>query len=206
MRKIGFFALAMVLALGTLGVGYAAWTDTLTIEGTVETGDVDINIVGYSGTWVFKNTITDELIKRTVPLRLGTHEVLIAYAKAEAGADDEAIFTYWNLFPSIDFVADILIHYDGSIPAKVTVADITTNDAWLQALWASGDAYITAYWSDINHTKGAVIADPIGLQLHESNYILIELTIHLPQDNSLMGLSGSFTGEISVIQWNEFIN
>jgi hypothetical protein len=40
MRKIGLLSLAIVLALGALGVGYAMWTDTITIHGTVETGSV----------------------------------------------------------------------------------------------------------------------------------------------------------------------
>lgn len=40
MKKIGLLCLALVLALGTLGVGYAAWTDTIYIEGTVTTGSL----------------------------------------------------------------------------------------------------------------------------------------------------------------------
>lgn len=40
MKKIGLLCLALVLALGTLGVGYAAWIDTIYIEGTVTTGSL----------------------------------------------------------------------------------------------------------------------------------------------------------------------
>jgi len=42
MKKIGLLALALVLALGALGVGFASWTDTVFIEGQVCTGDVCI--------------------------------------------------------------------------------------------------------------------------------------------------------------------
>jgi hypothetical protein len=42
MKKFGLLCLAIVLALGALGVGYASWTDTIFIEGTVETGEVCI--------------------------------------------------------------------------------------------------------------------------------------------------------------------
>lgn len=45
MKKIGLLVLALVLALGTIGVGYAKWTDTVTINGTVNTGNVKIGIV-----------------------------------------------------------------------------------------------------------------------------------------------------------------
>jgi hypothetical protein len=44
MRKIGLLALALVLALGALGVGYAHWTDTVFIEGQVCTGEVDVGL------------------------------------------------------------------------------------------------------------------------------------------------------------------
>jgi len=44
MKKIGLISLALVLALGALGVGFAAWTDTITISGTVTTGEVDWEI------------------------------------------------------------------------------------------------------------------------------------------------------------------
>jgi hypothetical protein len=38
MKKLGIIALALVVALGALGVGYAHWQQTLYIEGTVNTG------------------------------------------------------------------------------------------------------------------------------------------------------------------------
>ena len=45
MKKIGLLSLALVLALGSLGVGYAAWTDTIYIDGSVSTGSVCWEIV-----------------------------------------------------------------------------------------------------------------------------------------------------------------
>jgi len=45
MKKIGLLVLMLVIVLGSLGVGYAKWTDTVTINGTVNTGNVKIGIV-----------------------------------------------------------------------------------------------------------------------------------------------------------------
>jgi len=41
MKKIGLICLALVLALGALGVGFAMWDKTLYIDGTVNTGEVN---------------------------------------------------------------------------------------------------------------------------------------------------------------------
>ncbi len=41
MKKIKFIALALVLMLGLIGGAYAAWSETLTIDGTVETGKLE---------------------------------------------------------------------------------------------------------------------------------------------------------------------
>ena len=48
MKKIGLLLSALVLALGALGVGYAMWDKTLTVEGTVNTGEVNMEIVSIS--------------------------------------------------------------------------------------------------------------------------------------------------------------
>lgn len=40
MKKIKWIVLALVLTLGLIGGAYAAWSETLTIEGTVETGEL----------------------------------------------------------------------------------------------------------------------------------------------------------------------
>lgn len=43
-KKISFLCLAVVLAIGSLGVGYAAWTDVIYINGSVDTGSVCLSI------------------------------------------------------------------------------------------------------------------------------------------------------------------
>jgi hypothetical protein len=48
MRKFGLLSLALVLVLGSLGIGYAAWTDTIFINGTVGTGSVCIEWIKVS--------------------------------------------------------------------------------------------------------------------------------------------------------------
>lgn len=56
MKKIGLICLAVVLAVGALGLGYADWSQTLYVDGTVQTGtfyvglrDVGTNDDGITG-------------------------------------------------------------------------------------------------------------------------------------------------------------
>ena len=43
MRKIILISLALILALGSLGVGYAMWSDTVTVDGPVTTGTLNLS-------------------------------------------------------------------------------------------------------------------------------------------------------------------
>jgi len=44
MKKIGLLVLSLVVVLGTLGVGYSMWTQQVTINGTVNTGNIQLAI------------------------------------------------------------------------------------------------------------------------------------------------------------------
>ena len=51
MKRIGnitkLFALLLLLAVLTLGVAYGQWTDQLNVNGTVQTGELDVNFSDY---------------------------------------------------------------------------------------------------------------------------------------------------------------
>lgn len=226
--KLGAMFLISILALAGIGMGYAAWTDTITIDGTVNTGSVDLLVVGYSGTWVWKiweTGYTDEIYVTNdpdwVPMDFdgdGIDEFLpdpVASAWAEQATDasgpiDDAVkVTFDSLFPCITFEADILFHYVGSIPVKISATTIDfhedTSDPELTALWYSGAAGIDWYWSNADGDKLELIPGyPIGIQLHNCDYIMAVGYIHLPQESELMNKQSSFTATFDVIQWNEY--
>ena len=164
---------------------------------------------------------------------------LVSYSEAKVGTtplptppgtyDIDMVFD--NLFPCIDFEADFIFHYEGSIPAIIDTAQIfpltgdnypgtTTN--FLEWLWAyhllpgneAYGAWVEAYFVQgfdkdgkethetneiVRWEKGALV--DVGQQIHNCDFIWVILTIHLPQDNYLQGLTGHFGGNIHVIQW-----
>ena len=201
MKKIGLLCLALVLALGTLGVAYAAWTDTIFINGTVNTGSVDIAIVNLSSTWVYKVPGAPPeivVVHGWVPAPPAGSE-LIASAVAYSTVDDEVTITINNAFPCVDLTADILVKYEGTIPVKVdAVLTSWSGDAALLAQYA----VVSFYWSDVNGTPVAPITGVV--QMHEGNYVLAVMSLHLPQDNTLMNKTCTFTAQINATQWNEY--
>jgi len=45
--KLGFICLALIIALGGTGLGYAYWSHALTVSGQVETGQLDWELIDY---------------------------------------------------------------------------------------------------------------------------------------------------------------
>lgn len=217
-RKLGLLLMVLVLALGSLGVGYAAWTDTITVNGTVNTGSVDLDVVRYSGTYVYKSVADHGVLvyKGWLPIIRpadGPDRFVVAYAIAGAGAEENSVvMEFDNLFPGEIYCADFLVHYVGTVPAIVG-GDIKAgeNSAWLEDLWNmgkpdpddpdDGGAWVEVLWSDETGAEGNPITDLV--QMHYCNYAIVRICIKIPQDNDYQGLRGTFSGEIVAVNWNE---
>jgi len=62
--RTGFICLGLILALALCGVGYAHWGDTVTIEGTINTGEWNCGgTIGFWKNWDKHNTFTQEEIE-----------------------------------------------------------------------------------------------------------------------------------------------
>lgn len=51
MKRMRIIAIVLSAALVLSGAGYAAWTDNLTINGTVQTGKIDVNFKEGTVSW-----------------------------------------------------------------------------------------------------------------------------------------------------------
>jgi hypothetical protein len=118
MKRIGLIFLAMVLALGALGVGYAAWAKTLDIKGTIATGDSSAifseqnydNGFDYANITIAPDPNNSKILKVTV-------------TNAYPGA----------IFTDVPFT----IQNDGTVPIKVTSVDLTDNPNSVLATYSS---------------------------------------------------------------------
>jgi len=198
MKKIALISLALVLALGALGVGYAAWTDTIFIGGTVQTGSLDLVVEDVSGTDLYK--LEDGSLYR-VHWYDGYRpdppagSVLIAHAIAEKTGDDEVTVTFDNLFPCIDFVADFEYHCAGSVPVHVKYTQVIKGipESWVTVTRGGWPAGIEASFP---------IED--GYQLHHCDMDAIYILIHVPQEDTAMNVTGTIAITLEAIQFNEY--
>ncbi len=255
MKKIAIITLVAVLAISSLGVGLAKWFDTITIHGTVDTGSVDMVVVDYSGTWVYKifpheivvvqgwasdhdaflaaNNVTEDFDENgpVVPDAAAYDGFLVAYAVAsdadpEEGNSDDIKMDFFNLFPGEEsefvFQADALLHYEGSIPARLdNLAMSYCADEigdWLKDLYGAGpdEGNIQVIAALVDYDPATKDITPrqdeelmCGTQVEYCDYIYIAVIIDIPQDGDggevtteLMNRTGEFYVTFDAVQWD----
>lgn len=202
MKRVGLISLALVLALGGLGVGYAAWTDTLYVSGTVTAGEVDWEIVPGTQTqktddpdwncfWDLE-TGTRQLVDKdvattTVEIEVAPHPHLMTVTLDNA---------YPYYYEHIAFV----VHGLGSIPLRIWKVDFLVDGTVVETLYANGYVYLDLD-GDGEYDLEIYWGDGFGDQLHEcaNHNISFELLVlqEAPQDEEL-----TFTIELVGIQFD----
>lgn len=239
-QKLSTIFIMMILGISAIGISYAGFTDELYIFGEVDTATVELEILDYSGTFVYKIwevtpgfgpkqewidegivdrfSSTEELLifKGSTSLIPSETEVasyfdgnaqvdLISWAYAEQGSsDDEISMVYHNMFPCVDFTADFVFKYTGSIPAKIWAEyEITEDDDDLLAMLLAEDEITLEAVASKGIFGDTMTPVDVGVQVHGDEEIDLALTIHVPQENKYQGLSGRFVARIAALQWNE---
>jgi predicted ribosomally synthesized peptide with SipW-like signal peptide len=114
-KVAGLFAV-LLIALAVVGFSYAYWTETIKIEGSVATGELDAEFSAA--------TCTDN---ESPPFDVGTCTVTLTDTDSDLDYD-KATITILNAYPS--YVCDVYltIHNCGTIPLKVVGVTITNNN------------------------------------------------------------------------------
>ena len=108
MKKSKMLIATLVCAVMLMGVGYAWWTDSISLGGTVATGNMDVIWENY---------------EPILPLVLTG-----AYIDADVDASEDAIeFTFSNLYPGGFANIDCVAKNESSIPVKLKEARISVD-------------------------------------------------------------------------------
>jgi hypothetical protein len=209
MKKIGLLCLALVLALGALGVGYASWVDTIFITGTVETGTVSL---GFSKILCSEVAEFEEKDVGSIDCYLtGDIKCQIDYAGVPRNAYEKAEFVLTNAYPCYETAVVVDVANCGTIPVKITSLVITmvqvdpdNPETVLETLTWVGTTGQSGYF---NNAAGETVfsidvVNLVGSQLHEGEKNAVEFDMHVKQpaeQNAMYIITIAVTGE----QWNE---
>jgi predicted ribosomally synthesized peptide with SipW-like signal peptide len=148
---MGLVAVALLVCLGVMGVGYAAWTDTDVVNGTVETGS-----------WI--GSLSDPVpTSANITLSVVPPDILsVSVSYAQADADYTGIFEVSNTgtvpirIASIGFslppnvTADISEVSEGDQiePGETKYADVTTSTSIEGNAYSFTVAFAFAVWNE----------------------------------------------------------
>jgi hypothetical protein len=131
MKKLGFIILALVLALGAIGVGYASltgWGQSLNIQGTAAVGTFKVYMTNTALVPADQPANSSDTTFSVVP-DTATADV----ASYNVGGNAGLIVTITNAVPGVYTIPGVVIHNDSSIPVSVTVNAVAVNGAYADA-------------------------------------------------------------------------
>jgi predicted ribosomally synthesized peptide with SipW-like signal peptide len=207
MKKIALLSLALVLALGALGVGYAMWSDSVTISGSVTTNTVTIGFTEFTCQEMFQYLPWSD----DDPFYEGEYEdkdVATCTCSMDTLVEDPATtlrgykvgtVTVTNGYPCYWCFVTFVIKNLGTTPVIIQE-------------WEPVDPDKNLVW-DANKSSlcDPVSGDPIlrfrtvnlvGSQLHQGDVDKAEIDVHVEQAAE-QGHQYKFDIVINAIQWNE---
>ncbi len=112
MKKLTVLSLILLVALVVLGLGYARWTETLNINGTVNTGRLDAEL-SEGDCWDSEPEGKD-FSKITCQLDPNNSKKLLV--------------TVSNAYPSIKYYCEFDVHNTGTIPLDIDKVSVDRGD------------------------------------------------------------------------------
>ncbi|MFZ5352001.1 MAG: SipW-dependent-type signal peptide-containing protein [Bacillota bacterium] len=118
MKKTRFLALALVVAVMLMGAGYAAWTDQLVINNTVETGELNVVFVEQEGSIYPPQGPYPIILAGDVT---GNVNPMNCFTEVSIDQENQKLTTVKveNLYPGVMTYYHVKFQNIGTIPAKV---------------------------------------------------------------------------------------
>lgn len=195
MRKVGLLILALVIALGALGVGYAKWSDTVAINGSINSGTLCMTWATAANFDPCSTTFHAD--PKYAPAGVDFWDKDVACTTVTLSPDGKtATVVVTNAYPG--YYNDIEMEYIncGTIPIKISSFNITPVDFVRDPTpdWtvADGDGQIWIDWT----TTG------VGFQFHPGEKGTSSFKMLVSQD-AAQDATYTFTITIVGAQWNE---
>jgi len=210
-KKIVALPLIVIAALATIGFAYALLSQTLTIQGTVTTGELDWEI--HSPTWNdeygndYNASYYPELGSTRLTKDIGSTNVTLLDSDGD-GDYDSLLVNLTNVYPWYYTHVAFKAHCTGNIPIKIWKVVFKVNDQVKATIYSITDTQATVLLDLNNDGKNDVQiwwGDNFGVQLHKCQSADMSFDITVLQECP-KGTTLTFTIELMAIQWNEYEN
>lgn len=208
MRKTLVICLVALLALGLMGFGFAKWSDSVTIAGSVETGTVKVGILntgvldqGADPQQPPGNNAEGKDVAKTTSENAGNVKFTLGNT-AYYGQINETIT---NAYPYYKTGTTVAIANGGTIPVKIESFNVVWNDpngivAHMQcAGWTASDNGTVVRQGN---TWDGLYQFLNRYQLHPEHVLTIRADTYFDQGTP-QGASASGTITVTASQWNE---
>jgi predicted ribosomally synthesized peptide with SipW-like signal peptide len=219
-KKFGLIGLALLLALGALGVTFAGWTDTVTVDGTVDTGQVciewytesngDICPTGWiTGDYYLGNldwnldltAVTGNPEGWPTNFRRYQTDKNVACTTVTGLGTKTLTVTVDNAYPL--YYNDIEVEWQncGTIPVKLVSIVVTPHNFTIaDDAWTPNNG--GEIWIEVSNGIGSQY-EPGDISAHSLKYVVQQIA---SQNAGVAGGPPSYTFDITfnVIQWNEY--
>lgn len=174
---LAFLAILLIVLLAGLGVAYGLWSETLTIEGTVKTGDVDVEFVNDQKT---------ELVNGGSEPSEKANAANCTVSIIDQPEDNSALeITVTGAYPSWSCVVAFEVKSVGSVPVHIYKPDPL--EGYQNPEWVVSEE---CYDDDT--------------QLHQGDTAACKLVIHFTNNDQVSEKSTyTFGYFIEARQWNE---
>lgn len=206
--------------MGVLGIGYAAWTDTIAIDGTVTTGEVCIKFSQSSG-WDDQDgpppyIPTDDPDFNAIPgpgfpFTAYLVDKNVGWGVSEVSVDGKTLtVALHNVYPSYYNHLGFVIWNCGTIPVKIQKFIFKDGDGVIVKEVPPDDRYFTL---DLSGDPGDVPdlelwwGNDAGTQLEPGDGVNHSFSVHMLQDETIdfsEPQSFTFSIEIVAIQWDKY--
>lgn len=212
MRKVKVLALVLVFAFAALGGAYAMWYDSLFLDTTVETGNVDVKWVSAissdpgpnykgecgQGTDVYNGSLDSMEVGNPNSAELKNIGALNCELKDDdeysdvRAKDDKLEITLTNGYPGYQESVEAGIKNIGTVPVKFRIKAENV-PAWLQ---------VKTFLPD-KGKEGDQFTALEGYQLDPGDTVLVTIVYLITQD-APQNANASFQVVVKGVQWNEY--
>ncbi|KPL83775.1 hypothetical protein SE15_00490 [Thermanaerothrix daxensis] len=200
---LAFLAVLLIVLLAGLGVAYGLWSETLTVSGTVYTGNVDVQFADVK-TWekVYDYNLGKEIDE---PEKKANAANCTSFIQ-DAGTDEETlVVTAEGAYPSWRCYVEFYIQSVGSVPVHVfKPKGAVGNPTWPEISCDFTKSYTASESASEELNWGWPPQPPSYIQLHKGEKVRCQLKVHFDNEDGVAeNATYTFTYTILAKQWNE---